>query len=62
MKNRLRRIRSTIPPRRELPGSADEIDLDRLVWDPEYRRAVRPLLEGEPESGPAGPQGSAKTD
>ena len=28
------------------PGKRDEIDLDldRLVWDPEYRAAVRPLL------------------
>lgn len=26
------------------PGSVEEIDLDRIVWDPEYRRAVKPLL------------------
>lgn len=26
------------------PGSVEEIDLDRVVWDPEYRRAVKPLL------------------
>ena len=24
-----------------------EIDLDRLVWDPEYREAMRPLLGRE---------------
>ncbi len=33
--------------RHELPRSVDEIDLDRLVWDPAYRRAVRPLIEAE---------------
>jgi len=22
-----------------------ELDLDRLVWDPEYREAMRPLIE-----------------
>lgn len=29
-------------------GAADdtpELDLDRLVWDPEYREAMRPLLQ-----------------
>jgi hypothetical protein len=26
------------------PASVDDIDLERLVWDPEYRRAVKPLL------------------
>ena len=26
------------------PRSADEIDLERIVWDPEYRRAIKPLL------------------
>ncbi len=35
------------PSRHDLPRSADEIDLDRLVWDPAYRRAVRPLIEAE---------------
>lgn len=24
-----------------------EIDLDRLVWDPEYRRAMRPHLKND---------------
>ncbi len=27
------------------PGSVEEIDLERIVWDPEYRRAVKPLLD-----------------
>ena len=27
------------------PRSIDEIDLERIVWDPEYRRAVKPLLD-----------------
>lgn len=31
---------------RPAPGGRDdgELDLDRLVWDPEYRAAMRPLL------------------
>jgi hypothetical protein len=33
--------------RYDLPRSVDEIDLDRLVWDPAYRRAVRPLIEAD---------------
>jgi hypothetical protein len=24
-----------------------DLDLERLVWDPEYRAAMRPLLGGE---------------
>ncbi len=27
------------------PRSVEEIDLERIVWDPEYRRAVKPLLD-----------------
>lgn len=27
------------------PRTVEEIDLERIVWDPEYRRAVKPLLE-----------------
>ncbi len=27
------------------PRSVEEIDLERVVWDPEYRRAVKPLLD-----------------
>lgn len=49
MKNRLQRARSDVLSRHELPRTADEIDLDRLVWDPDYRRAVRPLLVGDRE-------------
>jgi len=36
----------------ELPRSAEEIDLDRLVWDPAYRRAVRPIIEKEGRTVP----------
>ncbi|MGB0631157.1 MAG: hypothetical protein ACPGRZ_10715 [Alphaproteobacteria bacterium] len=32
-----------VPPR-ELPATPDDIDLDRLVADPDYRRAVKDLL------------------
>jgi hypothetical protein len=32
-----------VPPR-DLPATPDEIDLDRLVADPDYRRAVKDLL------------------
>lgn len=32
-----------IPPD-ELPASPDDIDLDRIVTDPDYRRAVQDLL------------------
>ncbi len=28
----------------DVPRSVEEIDLERIVWDPEYRRAVKPLL------------------
>lgn len=31
------------------PASVEEIDLDRIIWDPEYRRAVKPLL-GPPKT------------
>ena len=27
------------------PRSIDEIDLERIVWDPAYRRAIKPLLD-----------------
>lgn len=32
------------PPPGDLPTSPDEIDLDRIVTDPDYRRAVQDLL------------------
>lgn len=32
-------------PNRELPQTVDEVDLDRLVWDPDYRDAVRQLIK-----------------
>jgi hypothetical protein len=32
------------PPPGDLPESPDDIDLDRIVADPEYRRAVQELL------------------
>lgn len=28
------------------PATAEEIDLERVVWDPEYREKVRHLLHG----------------
>ena len=28
----------------ELPASQQEIDLDRVVWDPDYRAAIKRLL------------------
>ncbi len=27
------------------PSSVEEIDLERIVWDSEYRRAVKPLFD-----------------
>ena len=30
----------------EMPKCAEEVDLDRLVWDPVYREAVRHLIDG----------------
>ena len=32
-----------VPPR-DLPATPEDIDLDRLVADPDYRRAVKDLL------------------
>lgn len=28
-----------------LQGSEPELDLDRLVWDPEYRKAMLPVIK-----------------
>ena len=36
-------IKDVIPPG-ELPATPDDIDLDRIVTDPDYRRAVQELL------------------
>ena len=36
-------IKERIPPD-ELPATPDDIDLDRIVNDPDYRRAVQELL------------------
>jgi hypothetical protein len=44
------------PARHDLPRTADDIDLDRLVWDPAYRRAVRPLIEAEDECEDSAPE------
>lgn len=30
----------------QIPDRAEDIDLDRLVWDPPYRNAVKALLIG----------------
>lgn len=39
----------------QIPERAEDIDMDRLVWDPPYRSAVKALLIGshraEPETG-----------
>lgn len=32
------------PPPGDLPNSPDDIDLDRIVTDPDYRHAVQELL------------------
>lgn len=32
------------PPPGDLPQSPDDIDLDRIVTDPDYRRTVQELL------------------
>ena len=34
----------------EMPKTAEEVDFDRLVWDPVYREAVRHLIEGDGRS------------
>ncbi len=44
MKQHTRRFRAGQATTVDRPGSVEEIDLDRIVWDPEYRRAVKPLL------------------
>lgn len=31
----------------EIPHSTDEIDVDRVVWDPAYRGAVKAMLKRE---------------
>ena len=38
-------LKAGAPVSRDESGQAAELDLDRLVWDPEYRRAMRPLIE-----------------
>lgn len=40
---RISHLQSHVPPG-ELPTKPDDIDLDRIVTDPEYRRAVQDLL------------------
>ena len=37
----------------EPPRTVDDIDLDRVVWDPEYRSAVGPLLTAMAPAPPA---------
>jgi len=32
------------PAQTSRDGAKAELDLERLVWDPEYRAAMRPLL------------------
>ena len=31
----------------ELPATSQDIDLDRLVWDPDYRDAIKRLLNDQ---------------
>lgn len=33
------------PPAAQQQGDEPDLDLDRLVWDPEYRAAMRPRLK-----------------
>lgn len=41
--------RAALPPAAPATAAAKaetpDLDLDRLVWDPEYRAAMRPLLQ-----------------
>ena len=37
----------------DCPGSIEEIDLERIIWDPEYRQAVKPLLGPVKSSEPS---------
>lgn len=32
----------------DLPRTADDVDLDRVIWDPAYRRAAKALLKTAP--------------
>lgn len=47
--------------RHEIPRSAEEVDYDRLVWDPDYREAVRHLIE-EPADDQEGPERAPQPD
>lgn len=38
-------FRSATPA--EAPCAADDIDIDRVIWDPAYRRTVKDLLNTE---------------
>ena len=40
-----RDARKAVPRPRPSEGTHPDLDLDRLVWDPEYREAMRPLLK-----------------
>ena len=33
------------PPASQAESNQPDLDLDRLVWDPEYREAMRPWLK-----------------
>ena len=37
--------RASVSEPRNGEGTEPDLDLDRLVWDPEYREAMRPLLK-----------------
>lgn len=35
-----------LPPKRQVEDTVErDLDLDRLVWDPEYRKSVRHLIK-----------------
>jgi len=48
MSHTMEAMRDTVEQGEPVPSSRDgaktELDLERLVWDPEYRAAMRPLL------------------
>jgi hypothetical protein len=43
--DRMQRANQAPPATRRDHSSQPEVDLDRLVWDPEYRNAMRPLIK-----------------
>ena len=61
MKERTHKNRQGGVTTADRPRSVEEIDLERIIWDPEYRLAIKPLLDpanttkrGDPRSGGRG--------